>query len=261
MNCRGKRTRVSPSFILFEFRNITGNPYVHIFGIGMPVLMTVVIAKVMALNLSDESVLSTVVTGIFLGMGAMIPLATILMGYAATYSQELEKGIPQRMELFGISQTMTIIHRIISELIFQICAFAIYFIVGFFILRIQPPMVSGLICYIICIGVLAVISFMLAHAIALFCKKFAIVYCISMMLYFCIMIASGMMGINYEMLPSSVQAISKLLPTTYITKDFADIWLGKEYNFMPMLQAYLFVGTFSGIILFFCLKRNGRKIA
>ena len=28
---------ISPQMILFEFRNTIGNPYVHIFGVGMPI--------------------------------------------------------------------------------------------------------------------------------------------------------------------------------------------------------------------------------
>lgn len=261
MNDRVQRKKISASLLLFEFRNITGNPYVHIFGIGLPVVMAIIFARMLASHIPDAGILSTEVTALFLGIGAMIPLAAILIGYAATYSQELEKGIPQRLELFGIDAGMSIISRIIAELIFQVCAFVIYFAVGILALDIKAPTAPGLIWYIICIGVLGIISFILAHAVSLFFKKFGIVYCITMMLYFCVMIASGMMGISYDMLPSAVQAFSRLLPTTYIARDFADIWLGKGYNFMPMLQAYLFAGALSGILLFFSLRRNARKTA
>lgn len=260
MNDQVQRKKISPSLLLFEFRNITGNPYVHIFGIGLPVLMVLIFAKMFASQISDAEILSTEVTALFLGIGAMIPLAAILIGYAATYSQELEKGIPQRLELFGISAGMSIVNRIISELVFQVCSFVIYFAVGVFVLDIKAPTAPGLVKYIVCIAALGIISFALAHSISLIFKKFSIVYCITMVLYFVIMIASGMMGITYEMLPSAVQAVSRLLPTTYITRDFADIWLGKGYNFMPMLQAYLFIGALAGILLLFSLRRNARKI-
>jgi len=254
-----KKAKPSPAMILFEFRTITGNPYVHIFGVGMPVLMSVIIAIAMRSAISDSSMLSTAITGMYLGIGTMIPLAAILMGYSATYSQELEKGIPQRMALFGISPIVTIINRIISEGIFLLLSFVIYFTVGFLVLDIDAPALSGFLCYALCILVLGVISFLLAHSIASFFQKFGITYCISMILYFGIMIISGMMGISYEMLPSPVQVIAKLLPTTYITKDFADVWLGKDYNFMPLLQAFLFLGAMSGLFLFISLKKNGRK--
>lgn len=254
-----KKSNISPSMIQFEFRTITGNPYVHIFGVGMPVLMAVISAMAMRSEIPEGSVLDTAVTGMFLGVGTIIPLATILMGYSATYSQELEKGIPQRMALFGISPIVTIINRIISEGIFLLLAFVVYFAAGFFVLDVDCPSISGFFCYMLCILLIGVISFLLAHSIASFFRKFGITYCISMILYFGIMIISGMMGISYEMLPTPVQAVSRLLPTTYITKDFADVWLGKDYNFMPLLQSFLFVGALTGILLFFSLKKSSRK--
>ncbi len=254
-----KRKKISPSLLLFEFRTITGNPYVHIFGMGLPVLLAVILTKAVTSDMPSNDISSIAVTAMFLGIGAIIPLATILIGYAATYALELEKGIPQRMELFGISQSMTVVNRIIAELIFQVCAFLIYFLVGFLALSIKAPTAAGLACYILCMIGISVISFLLAYTIALFFKKFGIAYCISMMLYFGIMIVSGMMGISYEMLPAPLQAVSKLLPTTYIVRDFGEVWLGREYNFMPMLQAFLFTGAVSGILLFLCLKHNAKK--
>lgn len=258
MNEKKQRNRISMSMFLFEFRNVTGNPYVHIFAIGMPILLAAVFSGMLAAEIPDVEILSAAVTGLFLGIGAIIPLAAIFIGYSATYSQELEKGIPQRMELFGIKAGTTILNRILSELAFLALAFVIYFAVGVFGMSIKAPAASGLIWYIVCIVVLGIICFMLAHSIALIFKKFGIVYCITMMLYFGMMILSGMMGITYEMLPSAVQAVARLLPTTYINRDFGDIWLGKDYNFMPMLQSYLFLGALAGILLFFSLKRNSR---
>lgn len=261
MNNQEKRKKFSASLLLFEFRNITGNPYVYIFGIGMPVLFEIIFSKMLASNIPDAEILSTAVTATVLGIGAMIPLAVILIGYAATYSLELEKGIPQRLELFGIDPGMTIVGRIIAELVFQVCGFTVYFAVAVLVLNIKAPTVSGLIWYIVCIGALAMISFVLAHGISLIFKKFGITYCITMTLYFAVMIASGLMGINYDMLPSAVQAVSRLLPTMYIARDFGDIWLGKGYQFAPMLQAYLFTGALAGILLFFSLRRNAGKRA
>lgn len=250
--------KFSFSLLLFEIRNITGNPYVHVFGIGMPILLVLIFAKITASEIPNAEIAAVAVTTIFLGIGSIIPLAMILIGYAATYAQELEKGIPQRLELFGIPAGMTVVSRIIVELIFQCFAFAIYFAVGVFGLHIKAPTAPGFMIYIACIVALAMISFALAHAIAMIFKRFGIVYCITMILYFGIMIASGLMGLSYESMPPAVQAVSRLLPTTYIVKDFGDIWLGKAYDFMPMLQAYLFAGAVAGLLLFFALRRRAR---
>lgn len=261
MNDRIRRKRFSLSLLLFEFRNITGNPYVHIFGIGMPVLLVIVFARMLQSQIPNAEMQAEAVTGLFLGIGSVIPLAAILIGYAATYSQELEKGIPQRLALFGIGEGTTAIGKILSELAFQILSFAVYFAVGILVLHIKAPSAFGLFCYILCMAALAVIAFGIAHAISLIFQKFGIVYCITMTLYFGVMIVSGMMGISYDMLPPAVQAVSRMLPTTYIVKDFGDIWLGRSYSFAPMLQAYLLTGAVAGILLFFSLRRSAAKRA
>ena len=48
-----RRKLFSMQMILFEFRNTTGNPYVHIFGIGMPILMMVVISRAVISEMTD----------------------------------------------------------------------------------------------------------------------------------------------------------------------------------------------------------------
>ena len=126
-----KRKTVSFQMLGFEFRKVIGNPYVHIFGVGMPVLMMIIITRVVMMEIPVPSVLSSMVTTIFLGIGTMIPMASIFMGYGVSHAQELEKGIPQRMELFGIKVSVTLCNRILSELIFMAMAFVIYFVVGY----------------------------------------------------------------------------------------------------------------------------------
>lgn len=255
-----KRKLISKQMLLFEFRNVTGNPYVHIFGVGMPVLMMIVITRAVGAEISDAGILTSVVTSVFLGIGALIPMATIFMGYGIGYAQELEKGIPQRMELFGIRIGVSLCNRIISELIFMALAFCIYFGVGTAAVDLAAPKASGAILYMICILVFSGILFCLAHAIASMLKKFSLTYCVTMLLYFVMMILGGMMGISYDDLPAAVQTAAKLLPVTYINRDFGSIWTGESYNFMPMLQSFLLMGAVAGILLFISLKRNSRKL-
>ena len=81
-----------------------------------------------------------------------------------------------------------------------------------------------------------------------------------MLLYFVFMILGGMMGITYDNLPSAVQVIAKLLPVTYINRDFYTVWTGKQYNFMPMAQSYLLMAAIAGIALFLSVKRDARKL-
>ena len=45
---RKSKGLISGQMLLFEFRNTIGNPYVHIFGVGMPVLMMIIITRAVA---------------------------------------------------------------------------------------------------------------------------------------------------------------------------------------------------------------------
>lgn len=257
---KDKRKMISGRMLLFEFRNVIGNPYVHIFGVGMPVLMMVIITKAVVGEIVDAEVLVSVKTSIFLGIGALIPMATIFMGYGVAHAQELEKGIPQRMELFGIGARVSLCNRIVSEVIFMVIAFSIYFGVGYGAVGVKRPKASGAVLYMICILALSVILFCLAHAIASMLRKFSLTYCVTMIIYFAMMILGGMMGISFDNMPPALQAAAKLLPVTYINKDFATIWAGESYNFMPMLQSYLLLGAVAGILLFITVKRGSRRL-
>lgn len=174
--------------LLFELRNITGNPYVHLFGILMPILMSYIIIRSVFAQTADPELLTIASTSVFLSMGTVIPLAIALMGYAATRAQEMEKGIPERPALFGISSTVTLLNRIIAEIIFILAAFLLYFGYGCLFLEIAPPAASGIAVYAICILCLTAILLCIAHAIATVLKKFGPTYCIVMILYFAIML-------------------------------------------------------------------------
>ena len=113
---------------------------------------------------------------------------------------------------------------------------------------------------LICILALSVILFCLAHAISSLLRKFSLTYCVTMLVYFAMMILGGMMGISFDNMPGPVQAAAKLLPVTYINRDFYTVWNGESYNFMPMLQSYLLMAAIAGILMFFTLKRTERKL-
>lgn len=256
---KNKRKIITHYRIFYELRNIVGNPFVHIFGIGMPVMMAILITKIAVLQISDATMGRTISTTIFLGIGAMIPMATILMGYSVLQAQELEKGIPERLKLFGIGDRVTICNRAIAELIFMSVAFGIYFVVGVLFMELEKPKVSGILLYIVCMLLFSILCFGLGHAIASILKKFSVTYCVVMIVYFACMIFGGMMGISYENMPSTMQIIARLLPVTYFNKDFFTIWTGQTYNFMPMIQAYLFFGAVAGILLLIATQKEDSK--
>ena len=53
---------------------------------------------------TSDSYKSEVVTTMFIGMAMLIPLASIFLSHAATYSNELDKNVPERILLFGFSE-------------------------------------------------------------------------------------------------------------------------------------------------------------
>lgn len=256
----GRRHRIlSGQMLLYEFRNTIGNPYVHIFGILMPVAMVIIICRAAAAQM-DAAAVPYAITAIFLGTGALIPMATVLMGYGISHAQELEKGIIQRMELFGIRPRAILCNRILSEGIFMGIAYGIYFVTGYVVLDVQAPRSMGAVLYILCILAYAAICFGLAHAISTLLQKFGATYCVVMLVYFLFMILGGMMGITYDQLPEAMQFVARQLPVTYICRDFSTVWRGESYNFMPMLQAYLMLGALTGILLIGAMRRTRRKL-
>ena len=78
-------------------------------------------------------------------------------------------------------------------------------------------------------------------------------------LYFIIMILSGYMGIPVSQLPESLKPVSDLLPTTQLGNDYVNFWMGKEYNFGPLIQSMLFFGALSLTVLLIAFKVRGRK--
>lgn len=254
-----KNRIVSWRKILFELRMIAGNPFTNFFGVGFPIFLACIIARSVVEEIPDTGMAQQATTVIFLSLGAIIPLATVLMGYAVSRSVEIEKGISERMYLFGISPMETVLNRILAQLVFMIGAFAVYFTVavgGGFLLA---PNWTGVVIYVLCMLALTILLFALGHGIAGICRKYGLTYMVAMMIYFAIMVLSGMMGIENSKFPAPMRVVSRLLPTTFLNHtDFVSAWLGKSYNPGPLLQAFLFMMAFSGIVLFCAVKREGK---
>lgn len=251
-----ERKIISKSLIIYEIRNVIGNPYIWIFGIGFPIFSMFLLPGIITRGMTDDKVIRIISTSLFLSLGSLIPMANLMMGYGVSYAQELEKGIPQRLELFGISNKATLSNRLISELIFLILSFVVYGITGRIFLKMDVPAISGLFLYAGNMLLFGIICFMLGHGVAGLLRKFSLTYCVMMILYFAFLFAGGMMGVSYEDLPKAVKAVANLLPVTYIARDFYNVWVGENYNFMPMIQSYLFLGAVAGLLLFASSKRK-----
>lgn len=254
-----KTKRLSLRLIKYELRNISGNAYIIFFGIAFPILLSILISTAVTKQVPAE-MRDQAVTGIFISMSLIIPLAILLMGYAASYSQELEKDIPLRLNLFGFSERSMIIAKMLAYLIFISGALIIYAVVDSMILKIQVPQLSSALCLIGSLYLLSTVLCVLAHGIATFFRKFGPTYGAAMVLYFGFMIICGMMGIPVDQLPKGVQFVSRAFPMSYMTSDFVNFWAKGSYNFVPLIQSFLFFGAVSCIVLILSIRKHRRII-
>lgn len=249
--------RLSVKLVQYELRNIGGNFFTVFFGIVFPIIMSVLFSQIYMKDLTGD-IRKTAMTGLFITMSLIIPLSVLLIGYSVTYAQELEKDIPMRMNLFGFSQRTILAAKMIAYFIFMTGAFFLYTIVDCFTLDLQMPTISSAFCLIITLYLLGAVLFVLAHGIAGIFRKFGPTYAISMTLYFAFMILCGLMGIQVEDLPKTIRVVAYAFPMTYISNDYIDFWQGGSYNFAPIIQAFLFLGAVSGIVLLCSMRKNAR---
>lgn len=235
------------SLIIYELRNINGNLMPHFFGIVFPNIMCLLLARVVGGQMPGD-LRREVATSIMLTMSLVMPMSTLFLGYGCLYSNEIEKGIPIRMRLFGFHPACEITAKIIAQLIFLTITFVIFGIFQVAVMDILRPAFSSLLCLLVSLYLLGILLMIIAHSIATMCRQFSLTFGITMILYFSFMILTGMMGIQTDQLPKALQAVARTLPMTYISSDFITFWQGGSYNFMPFIQSFLFLGAVAGIL-------------
>lgn len=247
------------NMVLYEIRNINGNFMTHFFGIVFPNMMSLIFSKTIGAQV-PEAMRQNVNTSIMLSMALVIPMSIMFIGYGAVYSIEVENDVPLRMRLFGFQEKSLMTAKIIAYLIFMTIAFIIYGVFQLLTMDIPKPALSSITCLMVSLYLIGVLLLVISHSIANICQKFSITFGIVMSVYFMLMILTGMMGISTEQLPKMLQKAAATLPMTYISNDFADFWQGGTYNFMPLIQSFIFLGAVSGILMMYAEYRNRRRI-
>ena len=79
----------------------------------------------------------------------------------------------------------------------------------------------------------------MSNFIALIFKRFGITYGITMILYFFMMFTSGMMGVRTEKLPGILKILGQCSPTYHLADNYYKFWIGKSYDFMPLIVSFL----------------------
>ena len=91
--------KMSKQFLFYELRNLVGNWYIPFFGVAFPIFFSMIIGRAVLSEVPKAQV-SMVATSIMLSFLNLLPLAVVFLGHCSLYSQELEKRIPLRMQLF-----------------------------------------------------------------------------------------------------------------------------------------------------------------
>lgn len=237
MDKRMKKKKCSWQMIGYELRNLNGNLMSHFFGIVFPNLMSLFISKAVCAQVPEE-MQQQAITSVMLSMSLIMPMSTMLLGYGALYSQEVEKGVPLRMHLFGIGEKSLLLAKIAAHFILLTVEFIIFAVFHALVMDVQRPAAFSALCLLVSLYMIGLIFLVLSHSIANIFRKFSLTFGIEMSFYFIMMILTGMMGVKTEQLPDLLQKVAKTLPMTYISSDFVDFWQGGSYNFVPFLQAF-----------------------
>lgn len=252
-----KKKKCSLRLIVYELKNVIGNPFTTFFGIVFPIVLLMLITKGLQAEL-PPSIQENVNTSVFITMSMIVPLAVILLGYAASYSQELEKEIPERMQLFGYKGRSLMLSKMAAQAIALTVGLIIYTVLSYMLLDLEIPKLTSAFSLIVCLYLIAALLFIFAHGLSNIFRKFGPTYAVAMGFYFGVMIICGMMGIKVEQLPQALQYVASLLPMSYVG-NFIDFWQGGSYNFGPLIQAYLFFGAMCGLLLLCGVRKIRRR--
>ena len=244
--------------VKYEVLNNLYNGYSFFFGAIFPVFLMIMISKG-ALNDVPETAKLEATASILIGMSMIIPLSTMFLGYAASFSNELEKDVPTRISLFGISGTRLFVGKLIANFIFLTFCFVLYLVGTLSFVEVAKPKAMAAVIWVFSLYLISALCLALAHGIANMIRRFGITYGIVMAIYFTIMGLGGMMGVRLKDLPMGFQTVGKLFPFTHFGNGYIDFWMGKSYNFAPFVQSLIFFGAISVGIMMISFRVRGRK--
>lgn len=244
--------------VKYEVLNNLYNGYSFFFGAVFPIFLMIMISKG-ALSDVPETAKLEATASIFIGASMIIPLSTMFLGYAASFSNELEKDVPTRLSLFGFSGARLFVGKLIANFIFLTFCYALYIIGTLSFVKVATPRPLAAVIWVVSMYLISALCLALAHGVANMIRRFGITYGIVMAIYFVIMALGGMMGVRLKDLPIGLQTVSKLFPFTHFGNGYIDFWMGKSYNFAPFVQSLIFFAAVSIGVMMISFKIRGRK--
>lgn len=128
--------------IIYELLNLAGNPFIAFFGSIFPIFMLLIITNSVTVDI-PESMVPRVNTTIFISISLIVNMAVVLLGHSANYSQEVEKEIPARMNLFGFPQRSIMMAKGIAQAVVLTLGLALYTAAAYLILDMEVPIQIG----------------------------------------------------------------------------------------------------------------------
>lgn len=245
--------------VKYELRSMLGNFFAIFFGLVFPIVMLYILYPVIIKDV-PEVMKAQVSVQLFVQMMLVIPLALLFIGFSALFSQEIEKGVINRLVLFGISEGKQMQAKMIANAIGTTLAIILYTVATASYINLSAPTLFAFFALVVTFAVLSVSLFVLAYGICLLARRFSIAYGITMTLYFAIMMLSGLMGLQIEDLPKVVQGALRYLPTAVLPGALTKAWQLNSYNFMPLVQAFIVFGAICGLVCFAGLRKNARRL-
>ena len=254
-----KTKSCNKKLIIYEIRNAIGNPFIAFFGIVFPVMMLMIITFSLRKQVPSSMIRETN-TGVFITMSLIIPMAVILLGHSANYSQELEKEIPVRIAAVWLSQNSIMLAKIIAQTITLTAGLIFYSVFSYILVDLQSPKFSSALCLIGCLYLLGIFFFLFAHGLSNIFKKFGpYVYD----KYVCLLWEHDSLrydGHTDRTASQSAEACG-IFPSNELHQQcFIEFWQGGSYNFGPMIQAFLFFGALCGLLVIYSNYKNRRVI-
>ncbi len=246
-------------YVVYEIRNSLGNIFAIVFGVFFPTMMTVFLYHAIGAKMPSITQEAFAIN-IFVSNLLMSPLALVFIGFSALFSQEIDQDVTNRMNLFGYTETKQMKAKLLAQIAVLVFSLAIFCAVVIPSLQIPAPSLYGLVVFVSSIVVLTICFYLLAYGISLLARKFSVTYGITMLMYFLIMIFSGMMGITSDQLPKSMRFFSDLLPTTHIVRDVPKLWNMNSYNLAALMQSFLFFMAFSVLLAGYAIIKNKRVL-
>ncbi|MCI5839567.1 MAG: ABC transporter permease [Peptoniphilaceae bacterium] len=242
----------------FEFKSLLNNYSVLFFGLFFPIILTSLITIGVTKNI-PLAYLNDVKLSILYRINIISPISIFLIGLASVFAKDLEEGVYDRLELFSISHLKMAKYKFFVYFLYWFVCNAIYFIVMPNVLDIDIEFISIVkhTCFIV---ILATTMFLFSYGLSLFTKNYSIAFGTTMVMYFMIIILSGMMGVEVDDLPNFINKIAKILPTAHFSSQdyLSEISASGRlnYSFLQNLLVFLLIALIFFLASIYKSKRK-----